>query len=405
MFKKYTITLIFLSCSLSIQANDCSITKFISDYLTRINTYILDDDYVNAKKELDTLSFRYFKNEQSYERMLINQLLGNFYGTQELYEQAIESYEAALRYRKLCLISNLQVRGNLAQAYFITKQYDQVIKVLLKYEEIATQRGQEFSPLQKVILGLSFNYKEEYQEAYKYIKSANDSSLSYNEDWLRYELSLAYKLEKFEEATDLAQLLIYLNPEKKDYWKQLSGLYFTQEDDDKSLAGLELAYNNNLLVKNNEYRDLARYFLYKNLPQKAVKALLDGLNNNYLEKTKENYELLADSYFLSRDRAKGIKYLQKSLEIDQDPKIAFKIARFAFEDENWSLSLKFLNFSKQYGWNETEGRLELLSGISLYELGRLDESIAAFKEAYKSDETKVAAEGWISFVEEIITNS
>jgi tetratricopeptide (TPR) repeat protein len=405
MFKKYTITLIFLSCSLSIQANDCSITKFISDYLTRINTYILDDDYVNAKKELDTLSFRYFKNEQSYERMLINQLLGNFYGTQELYEQAIESYEAALRYRKLCLISNLQVRGNLAQAYFITKQYDQVIKVLLKYEEIATQRGQEFSPLQKVILGLSFNYKEEYQEAYKYIKSANDSSLSYNEDWLRYELSLAYKLEKFEEATDLAQLLIYLNPEKKDYWKQLSGLYFTQEDDDKSLAGLELAYNNNLLVKNNEYRDLARYFLYKNLPQKAVKALLDGLNNNYLEKTKENYELLADSYFLSRDRAQGIKYLQKSLEIDQDPKIAFKIARFAFEDENWSLSLKFLNFSKQYGWNETEGRLELLSGISLYELGRLDESIAAFKEAYKSDETKVAAEGWISFVEEIINNT
>lgn len=405
MFKKYTITLIFLSCSFSIQADDCSISKFISDYLTRINTYILDDDYVNAKKELDILSFRYFKNEQSYERMLINQLLGNFYGAQELYEQAIESYEAALRYRKLCLISNLQVRGNLAQAYFITKEFDQVIRVLLKYEEIATQRGQEFSPLQKVILGLSYNYKEEYQEAYKYIKSANDSSLSYNEDWLRYELSLAYKLEKFEEATDLAQLLIYLNPEKKDYWKQLSGLYFTQEDDDKSLAGLELAYNNNLLVKNNEYRDLARYFLYKNLPQKAVKALLDGFNNNYLEKTKENYELLADSYFLSRDRAQGIKYLQKSLEIDQDPKIAFKIARFAFEDENWSLSLKFLNFSKQYGWNETEGRLELLSGISLYELGRLDESIMAFREAYKSNETKVAAEGWISFVEEIIDNT
>ena len=405
MFKKYTLSIIFLLFTIDTRADDCSISKFISDYLTRINNYILDDDYTNAKKELDTLSFRYFKNEQSYERMLINQLLGNFYGTQELYEQAIESYEAALRYKKLCLISNLQVRGNLAQAYFITKDYDQVIRVLLKYEEIATQRGQEFSPLQKVILGLSYNYNEEYLQAYKYIKSANDSSLSYNEDWLRYELSLAYKLKKFEEATDLAQLLIYLNPEKKEYWKQLSGLYFTQEDDDKSLAGLELAYDNNLLVKNNEYRDLARYFLYKNLPQKAVKAMLDGFNNNYLDKTKENYELIADSYFLSRDRSQGIKYLQKSLEIDQDPNIAFKIARFAFEDEDWSLSLKFLNYAKKYGWNETKGRLELLSGISLYELGRLDESMLAFKEAYKSDETKVAAEGWISFVEEIVNNS
>ena len=404
MFKKYILLIIFLF-TIDTKADDCSISKFISDYLTRINNYILYDDYTNAKKELDILSFRYFKNEQSYERMLINQLQGNFYGTQELYEQAIESYEAALRYKKLCLISNLQVRGNLAQAYFITKDYDQVIRVLLKYEEIATQRGQEFSPIQKVMLGLSYNYNEQYLEAYKYIKSANDSSLSYNEDWLRYELSLAYKLEKFEEATDLAQLLIYLNPEKKEYWKQLSGLYFTQEDDDKSLAGLELAYDNNLLVKNNEYRDLARYFLYKNLPQKAVKAMLDGFNNNYLEKTKENYELIADSYFLSRDRSQGIKYLQKSLEIDQDPNIAFKIARFAFEDEDWSLSLKFLNYAKEYGWNETKGRLELLSGISLYELGRLDESMLAFKEAYKSDETKVAAEGWISFVEEIINNS
>ena len=92
-------------------------------------------------------------------------------------------------------------------------------------------------------------------------------------------------------------------------------------------------------------------------------------------------------------------------KIDQDPNIAFKIARFAFEDEDWSLSLKFLNFAKEYGWNETKGRLELLSGISLYELGRLEESMLAFKEAYKSDETKVAAEGWISFVEEVVNNS
>lgn len=405
MYKKYTLLIIFLFTSISAQADDCSISKFISDYLTRINSYIVDDDYVNAKKELDILSFRYFKNEQSYERMLINQLLGNFYGTQELYDQAIESYEAALRFRKLCLISNLQVRGNLAQAYFITKQYDQVIRVLLAYEEIALKRGQEFSPLQKVLLGLSYNYNEDYQQAYKYIKSANESSLSFNEDWLRYELSLAYKLEKFNEATDLAQLLIYINPEKKEYWKQLSGLYFTQEDDSRSLAGLELAYNNNLLVKNNEYRDLGRYFLYKNLPQKAVKALNEGFNNNYLDNTNENYELLADSYFLARDRENGIKALQQSLSIKQDPNIAFKIARFGFEDENWILALKYFEMAKELGWNKTPGRLELLMGITEYELGNLTTSIELFNKALDKEDTKVSAEGWISFVEDLLKNS
>lgn len=401
MFKKLILFLFLASPSTNLIADDCSISKFISDYLVRINNYIADDDYENAKKELDIVSLRYFKNEQSYERMLINQLWGNFYGSIESYEEAIKSFEAALRFRKLCLISNLQVRGNLAQAYFITKNFNKVISTLLKYKEIAEPRGQEFSPYHRILLGLSYNYLEQYSQAYEYISSANDMVLKYNEDWLRYELSLAFKLEKFPEATEIAQLLVYINPDKKEYWKQLSGLYFTQEQDDESLAGLELAYDNNLLKKNDEYRDLARYFLYKDLPQKAVKVLNTGFETTYLEETKENYELLADSYFLTRDRDSGIKYLEESLKIEKDPKVAFKIARFAFEDENWNLSLKYFKTAKEFGWNETEGRIELLMGISLYELSRYSESLKYLKEAQNFDDTQTAAEGWFKYVEEI----
>ena len=69
-----------------------------------------------------------------------------------------------------------------------------------------------------------------------------DSSTTYKEDWLGYELSLAIQLEKYKRAVEVAQLLIFVNPDKKEYWKQLSGLYYTQDDDDVSLAGLELAY-------------------------------------------------------------------------------------------------------------------------------------------------------------------
>tara|TARA_B100000989_G_scaffold290305_1_gene263278 strand:+ start:2853 stop:4067 length:1215 start_codon:yes stop_codon:yes gene_type:complete len=401
MYKKIIIFVFMISTTVNVAADDCSISKFISDYLTRINNYIADDDYENAKKELDIVSLRYFKNEQSYERMLINQLWGNYYGTTEQYEEAINSFEAALRFRKLCLISNLQVRGNLAQAYFITKDFNKVITTLLKYQEIAEPRGQEFSPYHRILIGLSYNYLEQYPEAYNYISSANDMVLKYNEDWLRYELSLAFKLEKFTEATEIAQLLVYINPDKKEYWKQLSGLYFTQQKDDESLAGLELAYDNNLLKKNDEYRDLAGYFLYKDLPQKAVKVLNTGFETTYLEETKENYELLADAYFLTRDRENGIKYLEESLRIDKDPKVAFKIARFAFEDENWALTIKYLKTAKEFGWNETEGRIELLMGISLYEINEYAQSLEYLKEAQNFNDTKTAAEGWFKYVEEI----
>jgi hypothetical protein len=324
---------------------------------------------------------------------------------QAQYDKAIDSYEASLRFRRIPLITNLQIRTNLAQCYFQVKNFKKVIEVLLEYKEQAEKRGQEFSPKNRVMIGIAYYYEENFELAYQYISSANEMSIKYEEDWLRYELALAVKLDKIDEAIETGQLLIYVNPEKKEYWQQVSGLYYTQKRDDESLAGLELAFDNNLLVESKEYVDLARYYLYKGLPQKAVKVIEYGFDKDFLELNNENYELLADSYFIARDRENGIKALQSSLSIKEDEDIAFKIARFGFEDENWVLALKYFNEAKKLGWNKSPGRLELLMGITQYELGNLNESINFFNIALDQDDTKSAAEGWISFVEDIIKNS
>lgn len=406
MYKIFiSIFLVFSLLSIKIDATEDSINRFTADYLKRINDYISDDDFENAIRELTILSTRYFLNEQSYERALINQLWGNVYAMQAQYDKAIDSYEASLRFRRIPLITNLQIRTNLAQCYFQVKNFKKVIEVLLEYKEQAEKRGQEFSPKNRVMIGIAYYYEENFELAYQYISSANEMSIKYEEDWLRYELALAVKLDKIDEAIETGQLLIYVNPEKKEYWQQVSGLYYTQKRDDESLAGLELAFDNNLLVESKEYVDLARYYLYKGLPQKAVKVIEYGFDKDFLELNNENYELLADSYFIARDRENGIKALQSSLSIKEDEDIAFKIARFGFEDENWVLALKYFNEAKKLGWNKSPGRLELLMGITQYELGNLNESINFFNIALDQDDTKSAAEGWISFVQDIIKNS
>jgi tetratricopeptide (TPR) repeat protein len=285
------------------------------------------------------------------------------------------------------------------------KNFKKVIDVLLVYKQEAEKRGQEFSPKNRILIGISYYYLENFEEAYKFISSANELSLKYKEDWLRYELALAVKLNKIQEAIEIGQLLIYVNPEKKEYWQQVSGLYYTQNKDDESLAGLELAFDNKLLEKDKEYLDLARYYLYKGLPQKAVNVLKYGFDNDFLDISKNNFELLADSYFIARDRENGIKALQKSLSLEADSDIAFKIARFGFEDESWELAFKYFSESKKMGWNKSPGRLELLMGISQYELGNLEQSLELFNLALQEEDTKIAAEGWVSFVEEIIKNT
>lgn len=406
MYKIFiSVFLVFSLFSIKIDASEDSINRFTADYLKRINDYISDDDFENAIRELTILSTRYFLNEQSYERALINQLWGNVYAMQAQYDKAIDSYEASLRFRRIPLITNLQVRTNLAQCYFQVKNFKKVIEVLLEYKEQAEKRGQEFSPKNRVMIGIAYYYEENFELAYQYISSANDMSIKYQEDWLRYELALAVQLDKIDEAIETGQLLIYVNPEKKEYWQQVSGLYYAQKRDDESLAGLELAFDNNLLVESKEYVDLASYYLYKGLPQKAVKVIEYGFDKDFLESNNKNYELLADSYFIARDRENGIKALQSSLSIKEDEDVAFKIARFGFEDENWNLALKYFREAKKLGWNKTPGRLELLMGITQYELGNLSASMELFNIALNEEDTKTSAEGWINFIEDLQENS
>ena len=405
MFKKLSTYILIIMLSFAASASEDSISQFTYGYLKRVNDFLSEGDYENAEKELSIISKRYFLNEQSYERSLINQLWGNLYETIGDYQKAIDSYEASLRFRKIPLITNLQVRANLAQCYFQTKDFDKVIETLLTYKNIAEQRGQEFSPQNMILLGIAYYYLENFEEAYNYISAANDNSLKYKEDWLKYELALAVKLNKINDAIDVGQILVYINPDKKEYWKQVSGLYYTQAKDSESLAGLELAFDNQLLEENKEYQDLARYYLYKGLPQKAVKVLIDGLNKQKLDENKENLELIADSFFIARDRKNGIIYLEKSLGLEPDPDVAFKIARFGFEDENWNLANKFFNKALQMGWDKTPGRIELLLGITQYELGNLQKSLSFFNIAKEEQDTKTAAEGWISYIDEIVKNS
>ena len=401
MYKYLLIFIILVAPAPILHSSDDAISQFTYGFLKKINEYIDDENYEEAQRDLDIFVRRYFLNEQSYERSLINQLYGNFYAVQGKCEEAIPWFVKSLKFKKIPLVTGLQVRRNLAQCYFQNSNYLGTIKILEEYKAISIKRGLLFAPTDRVMLGISYFKDDKYEKAYINISEANQLSTTYKEDWLGYELSLAIQLEKFNEAIETAQLLIFVNPDKKEYWKQLSGLYYTQDDDNESLAGLELAYEQNTLTKEKEYLDLSRYYLYKNLPQKAIKTIQYGINAGIINETKKNYELLADSYFILKDRAKGIEYLQESLRLSSDPNTAFKIGRFAFEEEDWKTAFKYLLEAKKLNYEKNPGRLDILMGISLYELNDYESANTYFTKALSFDDTKISAEGWISYLKDI----
>ena len=54
--------------------------------------------------------------------------------------------------------------------------------------------------------------------------------------------------------------------------------------------------------------------MYKELPIKAVDVLKNGISIEKVKKTRKNYEILADAYFLSKEKVQGIDALITSAD-------------------------------------------------------------------------------------------
>ena len=392
------LTILFLLLSFKLSSSEDTISQWTYQYFKRIHNYMEMDRFEDAGRELASLANKYYKNERSYERALINQLYGQFYLIQGDFNSAIPWLEKAVKHGSLNLPGEIQTRSNLAAAYFQAAEYQKVIKVLLKSRELGMKKGIDLSASNFVMLGMAYYQANEIIDAYKYISKGNDISNELNEDWLQYEFGLAVKLEKYNEAIDVGQYLIFVNPDKSSYWKQLSGVYYGGQNEDESLAGLELAFENGALTKEIDFLNLTKYFLYKDLPTKAIKVITNGIDSDKVKINKKNLDLLADSYFLSKDRAKGIETLIKSLQLEPDAKTSYRIGRFAFEEEDWDMAIEYFLKAQIEKWNDVPGRIDLLTGIAYFEKDQYDNALKHMNFAIKYEESKGAAEGWIQYI-------
>ena len=392
------LTILFLLLSFKLSSSEDTISQWTYQYFKRIHNYMEMDRFEDAGRELASLANKYYKNERSYERALINQLYGQFYLIQGDFNSAIPWLEKAVKHGSLNLPGEIQTRSNLAAAYFQAAEYQKVIKVLLKSRELGMKKGIDLSASNFVMLGMAYYQANEIIDAYKYISKGNDISNELNEDWLQYEFGLAVKLEKYNEAIDVGQYLIFVNPDKSSYWKQLSGVYYGGQNEDESLAGLELAFENGALTKEIDFLNLTKYFLYKDLPTKAIKVITNGIDSDKVKINKKNLDLLADSYFLSKDRAKGIETLIKSLQLEPDAKTSYRIGRFAFEEEDWDMAIEYFLKAQIEKWNDVPGRIDLLTGIAYFEKDQFDNALKHMNFAIKYEESKGAAEGWIQYI-------
>jgi tetratricopeptide (TPR) repeat protein len=379
---------------------DESISVWVRDYFERIHKAINEEDYDKALKELETADERYFRGGRTYEAALLYQLYGQFYALQNKYTEALPWFEKSLSTEKLPRIGAQEVRFQLAQTYFMVGRYENVIPLLNDYIDIGTRYAYPISARINLLLSYSHGRIDEYEEAYFHITQANNKADKPQIDWLEYAFSLAMKLNNLNDAQNLSTRLLFLQPEKKKYWNQASALYFAKDFEVDSLSALELAYENNTLNKESDFLLLSKYYLYQKSPIKTISVINDGISRKIVKENEDNLKLLSSAYFFSRDLDNGIKILIKAENISNDADLSFRLGTYAFDNENYALAIKSFNKAQKKGWNDVPGRIELIKGISYFELENFKKANENLLIASEFTDTKDTAEGWISYIKQ-----
>ena len=389
---------IALFCTSFFVSSEETISRWMSVYFERIHGHIGDENYEKAKYELEMGNNNYFRGGRTYEAALLYQLYGQFYAVQSQYTDAVPWFEKALATDKMPRIGAQEVRFQLAQTYFMIGKYENVISLLEEFIKIGERYKYPVSARVNLLMSYSHGRIEQYDSSYYHIKQANNKSDKPQIDWIEYAFSLAMKLENLDDAEDLGTRLLFLEPNKKKYWNQVSALYFAKDFELNSLSALELAYENDTLNKEADFLLLAKYYLYQKSPLKSVLVMNDGIEKKLIKENEENLKLLSSSYFYARDLKNGIKVLVKAEKISDDPELSYRLGTYAFDSEQYKLAISSFNIAKDRGWNNIPGRIELIKGISYFELENVEEAKSQLMLATNFEDTKDTAEGWLSYI-------
>ena len=213
------------------------------------------------------------------------------YYSKKYYYEAIEYFKKVIERNS----NSYKAYNFIGLCYLSNEEYDKSIEYFKKAIEINDMYYKAYNNLANAYLNL-----KDYDEAIKYFKSSidiNDSNEAY------YGIAICY-YSKGEKETSAYYLNKNIDNINENYIDMLFNIYIDLEDYDKAIVCVR---------KNNKYYDKLINILYDKKEYSKIITLFEENNNNLV-----NNEIIANSYFYTKNYDKAIEYYEKLLETNKD---------------------------------------------------------------------------------------
>ena len=360
--------------------------------LSRAYELMEDGRYDEALARLDKV--RHWAKRKPYEHARLLQGYGYLYTRQERYREAIDVLTQCLALQAFPESETKQLFYLLAQLQMAEADYPAAVASLEQW----FMRESHPAPGALAFAGSAYGHAKRYEEAATHLRKALASAENPEENWYRQLLAVYYESQQYRAAASLLQEMLVRFPENSEYWLQLSSVYRVLGNDAQSLAVMELGYQRGMLARETELLNLARYYLYRQLPYRAGQVIERGLQKGAVRPTKENWRLLIDAWTQARELDLALAAIERALETTKDANLYLRRAQILAERENWPEVVATLKTALTTEGLTSPGQAHFLQGVAHFHLQQPHEALSCFQRAEAFDGAKRQAEPWLEYL-------
>jgi tetratricopeptide (TPR) repeat protein len=360
--------------------------------LTTIQELMGENKYKEALKRLDALLPRVRKN--GYEYATVMQTYGFAYAAQEQYKKAIKAFNEALGTEALPDQVQQSMRYNLAQLYAAANDWKSSARAYETWLASAEKPSADSYAFGATI----YAQLKEYKKAIPKIRKAISLASKPRENWYQLLLSMLYQEKHYSEAAKVLETMVAYWPDKKQYWNQLSGVYFTLKKNRRALAVLELAHKQGFLQKERELMNLVNMYLLQGIPYKAAKILDAEMKAGRIPRTGKNLQKLGEAWMRAKETDEALRKLQAAADAQEKGILYLRLAQLYTDKENWKKVIDLSNKALAAGGLKNPGDAYMLKGMAQYESGKKQGALASFSKALKYKKSKHQAGQWITHI-------
>lgn len=372
-----------------------ALSKRVYDLITEANDLVEAERTADALRVLDQV--KAMTNLTGYETAQLYSFYGFLYFNSERYREAKTAYQTVLAQPDLPDGLKQQTIRTLAQLSFVTEDYSAAIRFAQQYiDEVAPD------PEMYIVIGTAHYQLQQIPQIIppveKAISLARERGMTVKEQWWLL-LRLAYwEQENYRKVREILETLVVTWP-KKEYWTQLSGVYFELKDEPKQLAAYEAAFEQGFLTSSAELVQMAQLFMSANVPYKGGKVLEQGLADGKIERNVRNLRLLSQAWQMAQEDRKAILPLVEAAGISDDGELYARLAASYLNLNQYGDCIDASNKAVDKGGLSDIGNVWLVLGMCHFERKSYGSAKTAFRNAAKYDKNARTARSWLSYVE------